>query len=514
MWDRKYLRELKEKQEEARLGGGRERIARQHEKGKMTARERLDYLFDEGTFEEVGSFIESRFTDFGMAEKKLPGDGVVIGFGTINGTAAYAAAEDFTVLGGTLGEYHSKKISRALDMAYESKAPFISINDSGGARIEEGIAGLDGYGDMFLRHTRASGKIPQIAVVMGPCAGGACYAPALCDFVFMVEKTGKMFLTGPGVVKTVIGEEVTAEELGGAVMHSAQSGVAHFRYAEEKECLDGVKRLLSYLPKNCREKPGSRIGKARDESCLLQEIVPDNQRRIYDIHEVIETFVDEGSFMEVHKDFGRSMVVGFARMDSEVLGIVASQPAHMGGSMDIQASEKAARFVRCCDCYGIPLLTLIDVPGFLPGKRMEQEGIIRRGAKLLYAYCEASVPKVSLVLRKAYGGAYIAMNSKGMGADLVYAWPIAQIAVMGAEGAVDIVFKHELETAEDREKAAAEKTAEYNEKFMSPYIAAKLGIIDEVIAPEDTRRKIRTAFESLSSKERSELSYCHGNIPL
>lgn len=514
MWDGKYLRELKERQEEAQKGGGSERIARQHAKGKMTARERLAYLFDEGTFEEIGSFIESRFTDFGMAEKKLPGDGVVIGFGTIGGTAVYAVAEDFTVLGGTLGEYHSKKISRALDMAYESKAPFISINDSGGARIEEGIAGLDGYGGMFLRHTRASGKIPQIAVVMGPCAGGACYAPALCDFVFMVEKTGQMFLTGPGVVKSVIGEEVTAEELGGAIMHSSQSGVAHFRYAGEKECLDGVKRLLSYLPKNCREKSCNKIGKARDESRLLQEIVPDNQRKIYDIHEVIETFVDEGSFMEVHSDFGKSMVVGFARMDSEVLGIVASQPMHMGGSMDIQASEKAARFVRCCDCFGIPLLTLIDVPGFLPGKRMEQEGIIRRGAKLLYAYCEASVPKVSLVLRKAYGGAYIAMNSKGMGADFVYAWPIAQIAVMGAEGAVDIVFKHELNAAEDREKVAAEKTAEYNEKFMSPYIAAKLGIIDEVIAPEDTRRKIRTAFESLSSKERSELSYCHGNIPL
>lgn len=514
MWDEKYLRELKERQEEARKGGGMERVAKQHAKGKMTARERLAYLFDEGSFEEVGSFIESRFTDFGMAEKKLPGDGVVIGFGTINGTAVYAAAEDFTVLGGTLGEYHSKKISRALDMAYESKAPFISINDSGGARIEEGIAGLDGYGDMFLRHTRASGKIPQIAVVMGPCAGGACYAPALCDFVFMVERTGQMFLTGPGVVKTVIGEEVTAEELGGAGMHSSQSGVAHFRYVEEKECLDGVKRLLSYLPKNCREKPCSKIGKARDESYLLQEIVPDNQRKVYDIHEVIDTFVDEGSFLEVHRDFGKSMVVGFARMDSEVLGIIASQPAHMGGSMDIQASEKAARFVRCCDCFGIPLLTLIDVPGFLPGKKMEQEGIIRRGAKLLYAYCEASVPKVSLVLRKAYGGAYIAMNSKGMGADFVYAWPIAQIAVMGAEGAVDIIFKHELETAEDREKTAAEKATEYNEKFMSPYIAAKLGIIDEVIAPEDTRRKIRSAFESLSSKERDENAYRHGNIPL
>lgn len=514
MWNEKYLQELREKQEKAKSGGGKERIDRQHAKGKMTARERLDYLFDEGSFQEVGSLIESRFTDFGMTEKKLPGDGVVIGFGTINGEAAYVAAEDFTVLGGTLGEYHSKKISRVLDMAYESKAPFISINDSGGARIEEGIAGLDGYGDMFLRHTRASGKIPQIAVVMGPCAGGACYAPALCDFVFMVEKTSQMFLTGPGVVKAVIGEEVTTEELGGALMHSSQSGVAHFRYATEKECLDGVKKLLSYLPKNCREKPHCKIGKARDESYLLQEIVPDNQRKIYDIHKVIETFVDEDSFLEVHKDFGMSMVVGFARMDSEVLGIVASQPLCMGGSMDIQAAEKAARFVRCCDCFGIPLLTLIDVPGFLPGKRMEQDGIIRRGAKLLYAYCEASVPKVSLVLRKAYGGAYIAMNSKGMGADLVYAWPIAQIAVMGAEGAVDIVFKHALETAADKEKAALEKTAEYNEKFMSPYIAAKLGIIDEVIAPEDTRRKIRFAFENLSGKERDENAYRHGNIPL
>lgn len=514
MWDEKYLRELKEKKGKADQGGGQERISKQHAKGKMTARERLAYLFDEGSFQEIGSLMESRFTDFGMEEKKLPGDGVITGFGTIGGMPAYAAAEDFTVLGGTLGEYHSKKIARVLELACQNGAPFISINDSGGARIEEGIAGLDGYGGMFLRHTRASGKIPQIAVIMGPCAGGACYAPALCDFVFMVEKTSQMFLTGPGVVKAVMGEEATAEELGSAWVHSGQSGVAHFRYGEEKACLDGVKKLLSYLPGNCMGKPGRCGGRAVDRSASLQEIVPDNQRRIYDMHNVIDTFVDEGSFFEVHADFGKSILTGFARMDSEVLGIVASQPMNFGGSLDIDSSEKAARFVRFCDCFGIPLLTLVDVPGFMPGKRMEHGGIIRRGAKLLYAYCEASVPKVSLILRKAYGGAYIAMNSKGVGADLVFAWPVAQVAVMGAEGAVGIVFKHEIEAAEDKEKAVQEKIQEYNERFMSPYVAAKLGIIDEVIAPEDTRRKIRMAFQSLSGKERGGAFCRHGNIPL
>lgn len=514
MWDNKYIDELTEKKKKALKGGGQQRIDKQHSKGKLTARERIDYLFDEGSFQEVGSLIESRFTDFGMAEKKLSGDGVVTGFGTINGEAVYVVAEDFTVLGGTYGEYHSKKIVRIMDMAFQSKAPFVTINDSGGARIEEGISGLDGYGDMFLRHTKASGKIPQIAVVMGPCAGGACYGPALCDFVFMVENTSQMFLTGPKVVKTVMGEETTTEELGGAWAHSNLSGVAHFKYRSERECLDGVKKLLSYLPKNYREKPPRITGKARDHSNILQDIVSDNQRKAYDVHGVIETFVDEGSFLEVHEDFGKSIVVGFARMDTEVLGIVASNPMQIGGSLDIDSSEKAARFIRCCDCFGIPLLTLIDVPGFMPGKKMEHDGIIRRGAKLLYAYCEASVPKVSLILRKAYGGSYIAMNSKGMGADIVYAWPIAQIAVMGAEGAVGIVFKHEIEKAKDKFKVTSEKIDEYNEKFMSPYIAAKLGIIDEVIAPEDTRRKVRFAFESLRSKERSELSYMHGNIPL
>lgn len=514
MWDPKYKEDLERRRTKAKEGGGEKRIAAQHAKGKLTVWERIDYLFDPGSFQEVGSLVESRFNDFGMDRKKLPGDGVVTGFGTINGEAVYVAAEDFTVMGGTYGEYHSRKIVRIMDMAFQSKAPFITINDSGGARMEEGITGLDGYGDMFLRHTRASGKIPQIAAIMGPCAGGACYGPALCDFVFMVENTSQMFLTGPAVVQSVMGETIGSEELGGAQTHSSVSGVAHFRYKTEFECLDGVKKLLSYLPKNYKEKPARIIGKARDESAVLQNVVTDNQRRGYDIHRVIDSFADEDSFFEVHKDFGKSVVIGFCRIDSEVIGIVASNPLFKGGALDIDSGEKAARFVRCCDCFGIPLLTIIDVPGFMPGSAMEHGGIIRRGAKLLYAYCEASVPKVSLILRKAYGGAYIAMNSKGMGADIVYAWPIAQIAVMGAESAVGIMYKHELEDADDKEQVRAEKIAEYNDQFMSPYIAAKLGIIDEVISPEETRRKIRTAFESLSSKERSELSYCHGNIPL
>ena len=513
-WNSKYIEDLSLKRNKAKSGGGQKRIDAQHGKGKLTVWERIHYLFDPGSFQEVGSLVESRFTEFGMDKKKLPGDGVVTGFGTINGETVYVAAEDFTVMGGTYGEYHGRKIARIMDMAFQSKAPFITLNDSGGARMEEGISGLDGYGDTFLRHTRASGKIPQIAVIMGPCAGGACYSPALCDYVFMVEKTSQMFLTGPTVVKTVLGEDISTEELGGAESHSSLSGVAHFRYKDEYSCLDGVKKLLSYLPKNYRDKPVRIIGKARDHSEELQGIVTDNQRRVYDIHKVIDTFVDEDSFFEIHKDFGKSIVVGYARLDSEVIGIVASNPAWLGGSLDIDSSEKAARFVRCCDCFGIPILTMIDVPGFMPGSKMERGGIIRRGAKLIYAYCEASVPKVSLILRKAYGGAYIAMNSKGMGADIVYAWPIAQIAVMGAEGAVSIMYRHELEEAVDKEAVRAEKIAEYNDKFMSPYIAAKLGIIDEVISPEETRQKICTAFECLSSKERSELSYSHGNIPL
>ena len=512
MWNAKYLDELDALRRKNRDGGGEKRRKAQREKGKLTVWERIDLLFDKGSFQEIGSFVESRHTDYGMEEKKCPGDGVVTGFGTIGGMPVYVAADDFTVLGGTYGEYHSRKVIRVMDMAFQSKTPFLMLSDSGGARIEEGITGLDGYGEMFLRLTRASGIIPQIAVILGPCAGGACYGPALCDYVFMTERTSQMFLTGPGVVRAVIGEETTTEELGGARIHGSLSGTAHFVCQDEQSCLEKVKLLLTYLPKNHREKPPRIAGKPCDRSTELQEIVPDHQKRTYDVHRVIETFVDEGSFLEVSRDFGKSMVVGYGRMDGEPLGIVASNTMYMGGCLDIDAGEKAARFVRCCDCFGIPLLTLIDVPGFMPGSRMEHGGIIRRGARLLYAYCEASVPKVSLILRKAYGGAYIAMNSKGMGADFVYAWPIAQIAVMGAESAVEILFRHEIEAG--GETIRQEKIDEYRNSFLSPYIAAKLGIIDEVIAPEETRQKIRAALISLSSKERNELSYLHGNMPI
>lgn len=513
-WNDRFLNELNEKNRQAMKGGGDAKIADQHRKGKLTARERLEYLFDEGSFHEIGAFVETRATAFGMDARRIPGDGVITGYGTVNGEYVYAAIEDFTVIGGTYGEYHSRKIIRIMDMAYQSKTPFIMINDSAGARIEEGIAGLDGYGDMFFRLTRASGIIPQIAVVMGPCAGGACYGPALCDYVFMVRGTSQMFLTGPGVIKSVIGEDITVENLGGADTHGSTSGVAHFVYENEKECLDAVKKLLAYLPANHLSRPRSIVGKPRDHSSALQNLVSDNQKKPYDMHDVIDTFVDEGSFFEVHQCFGRNIIVGYARLDAEVIGIVASNPCVLGGTLDIDASEKAARFIRCCDCFGIPILTLVDVPGFMPGSQMEHHGIIRRGAKLLYAYCEASVPKVSIILRKAYGGAYIALNSKGMGADMVYAWPIAQIAVMGAEGAVDIMFRHEIKASDNPERVRQEKIQVYNDAFMSPYIAAKTGIIDEVIAPEMTRQKIKAAFDALRHKERSNLSLIHGNIPL
>lgn len=514
MWNKSKIEQLNKYRELIQQAGGPERVAKQYGKGKMTARERLLYLFDEGTFEEVGSLIESRFTDFGMDQKKLPGDGVITGFGLINRRLTFAAAEDFTVIGGTYGEKHSEKICHIMDMAYEMQAPIICLNDSGGARIEEGIAGLHGYGQMFRNITRASGKIPQIAVMMGPSAGGSCYGPALCDYVFMVEKTSQMFITGPVVVKTVIGEEISAENLGGASAHMKKSGVVHFSYPDDKSCLDGVKKLLSYLPQNYHEPIPRVAGRSVDLSYSLQDIVPDNPKKSYDIHMVIRTLVDEDSFFEVQKEFGKSLVVGFARMDSEALGIIASQTCHCSGALDIDSSEKAARFIRFCDCFGIPLLTMIDVTGFMPGSKQEHGGIIRRGAKLLYAYCEASVPKISLILRKAYGGAYIAMNSKGMGADIVYAWPIAEIAVMGAEGAADIIFKKELRAAteQDRKELRQKRIREYNDKFMSPYIAAKLGIIDEVICPEETRMKLCSALDMLKRKSRNK--GCHGNIPL
>lgn len=516
MWDAKYRDELEKRRSAAVAGGGEKRIENQHKKGKLTARERIDFLFDEGSFVEINTLIESQDSRFGMDKKRVPGDGVVIGYGMINGRVVYASAQDFTVIGGTLGEYHSQKICHIMDMALKMKAPYISINDSGGARIEEGISSLDGYSGIFYRNTRASGVIPQISVILGPCAGGACYSPAITDFIFMSKKSANMFITGPAVVKTVLGETVSADELGGAAIHASKSGVVHFAYEDDYKCLDGVKQLLSYLPENCDEKPPVVIGKARDESYRLENIVPDNQRRIYSVKDVINTFTDVDSFFEVQAEFAKNIVIGFARIDGEVIGIVANNPkGGLSGSLDIDSSEKAARFVRFCDCFNIPILTLVDVPGFMPGTKQEHGGIIRRGAKLLYAYAEATVPKVTLILRKAFGGAYIAMNSKGMGADIVFAWPIAQTAVMGAEGAVAIMNGKQIEAAADPAAERARLVSDYENEFMTPYIAAEKGYIDEVILPEETRRKIRSAFEALKLKDRNAAGFrAHGNIPL
>jgi len=516
MWDPKYREALNTRRAQAIAGGGDKRIEAQHKKGKMTARERLDILFDKGTFVEINTLIEAQDTRFGMDKKRVPGDGVIIGYGEVNGRVVYASAQDFTVIGGTLGEYHSKKICHIMDMALKMKVPYVSINDSGGARIEEGISSLDGYSGIFYRNTKASGVIPQISVILGPCAGGACYSPAISDFIFMAQKTANMFITGPTVVETVLSEKVTAEELGGAQVHASKSGVVHFTYSSDQATLLGVRQLLSYLPENRDEKPPMQIGKARDESIRIEEIVPDNPRKAYDVKDVINTFADENSFLEIQAEFAKNIVIGLARMDGEVFGIVANNPkGGMAGSLDIDASEKAARFVRFCDCFNIPILTLVDVPGFIPGTKQEHGGIIRRGAKLLYAYAEATVPKVTLIMRKAFGGAYIAMNSKGMGADVVFAWPIAQTAVMGAEGAVAIMNGKQIAAAENPTAEKARLVQAYEDEFMTPYIAAERGYIDEVILPEETRSKIRSAFEALKLKDRHEAGYrAHGNIPL
>ena len=516
MWNNKYRDELNYRRSSAIAGGGDRRIDSQHKKGKLTARERIEYLFDEGTFVEINTLIEAQDTGSDTDTKRIPGDGVIIGYGKINDRVVYASAQDFTVMGGTLGEYHSKKICHIMDMALKMRAPYVSINDSGGARIEEGISSLDGYSGIFYRNTKASGVIPQISVILGPCAGGACYSPAITDFVFMSRKSANMFITGPAVVKAVIGEDISADELGGADVHAQKSGVVHFVYEDDNSCLDGVKTLLSYLPENCDQNPPLVIGKARDESYLLEEIVSDNQRRTYNTKDVINTFVDADSFFEIQAEFAKNLVIGLARMDGEVIGIVANNPkGGVAGSLDIDSSEKAARFVRFCDCFNIPILTLVDVPGFMPGTRQEHAGIIRRGAKLLYAYAEATVPKVTLILRKAFGGAYIAMNSKGMGADIVFAWPIAQTAVMGADGAVAIMNGRQIQAASDPEAERKQLIEQYERNYMNPYIAAEKGYIDEVILPEETRRKIRSAFEALKLKDRNEAGFrAHGNIPL
>jgi methylmalonyl-CoA decarboxylase subunit alpha len=514
MWIQKAIEELKKMIELAHIGGGKDKINKQHLKGKLTARERIDKLLDPGTFNEIGSFVKSKNHGFGKQPNECLGDGVVTGYGKVNGVLVYVISQDFTVAGGSLGESHALKICNLMDMAMDNKAPVVSINDSGGARIEEGVHSLSGYSEIFLRNTLASGVIPQISVILGSCAGGACYSPGICDFIFMTEKTSQMFITGPRVVKTVTGMNSSLEDLGGSRIHAQKSGVVHFAYPSDETCLEGVKQLLGYLPKNYTEKPPMEKGKYHVDCPGLDDIVPDNQKKVYDIKKVIQKISDKDSFLEVHKEYALNMVVGFARLNGRSIGIVANQPYHLGGAIDINASDKAARFVRFCDCFNVPLLTLVDVTGFLPGIDQEQDGIIRHGAKLLYAFSEATVPKVSLILRKAYGGAYIAMNSKKLGADVVFAWPIAEVAVMGAEGAVDIIFRKEIENSDDPVATRNQYIDDYKKKFMNPYIASANGFVDEVILPEVTRKKLMDAFDMLQDKDVQIPGKKHGNIPL
>lgn len=506
---------LDRKNAEAELGGGQKRIDAQHKKGKLTARERIALLVDEGSFEEIGKFVMHRTRDFGLDKEHYLGDGVVTGYGTVNGRLIYVYAQDFTVFGGALSETHAEKICKILELALKNGAPVIGLNDSGGARIQEGVLSLAGYADIFYRNTQASGVIPQISAIMGPCAGGAVYSPAITDFILMVENTSYMFVTGPNVVKTVTHETVTAEELGGASTHSTKSGVTHFACANELACIQYIKRLLSYIPQNCEDDPIRLPYGAADElRPNLNTIIPENPNQPYDMREVIEELVDAGSFFEVHQAFAENIVVGFARIAGRSIGVVGNQPAVLAGVLDIDASTKAARFVRFCDCFNIPLLVLEDVPGFLPGTDQEWNAIITNGAKLLYAFCEATVPRVTVITRKAYGGAYDVMNSKHIGADLNYAWPTAEIAVMGASGAAEIIFRREIAEADDPQQRLQEKVQEYTEKFANPYRAAFRGYIDEVIYPAQTRQKLIRAFQMLENKVATLPKKKHGNIPL
>lgn len=499
----------------ALLGGGEARIASQHKKGKLTARERIDLLLDPGSFQELGAFVAHRCRDFGMEDEKILGDGVVTGYGTVNGRLVYVFSQDFTVFGGSLSETFAEKICKVMDLAMKTGAPVIGLNDSGGARIQEGVLSLAGYADIFYRNTLASGVVPQISAILGPCAGGAVYSPAITDYIFMVEKTSYMFVTGPNVVKTVTHEEVSSEDLGGAEVHASKSGVAHFTNANEVECIQGIKRLLTYIPQNCEEQPPQLpYASGNEERPVLKNIVPENPNQPYDIREVIDGTVDEGSFFEVHQAYAENIVVGFARLAGRSIGIVANQPASLAGVLDIKASQKGARFVRFCDCFNIPLLVFEDVPGFLPGTDQEWNGIITNGSKLLYAFCEATVPRVTVITRKAYGGAYDVMNSKHIGCDINYAWPTAEIAVMGAKGAAEIIFKREISNAADPAAKLLEMEQQYAEKFANPYLAAERGFIDEVILPEETRTRLIAAFAMLENKVATLPRKKHGNIPL
>lgn len=509
------INELYDRKSEIELGGGDDRIAKQHEKGKLTARERIELLVDEGTFVELNPFIEHRSTDFGLDSQKGPGDGVVTGYGKVNGRPIYLFSQDFTVFGGALGEMHAKKIANVMDLAAKNGAPFVGLNDSGGARIQEGVVSLDGYGHIFYRNSIYSGVIPQISVIMGPCAGGAVYSPAITDFVFMVEKTSQMFITGPKVIETVTGEKISSEDLGGAKVHNTISGNAHFRGETEEEVIASVRHLLSYLPQNNEEMP-PRNEQDQDDDYRpdLADVVPFDTIRPYDVRKVIEQVVDKDSFMEIHQDFAKNVVVGLARIKGEVVGLVCNQPKVMAGGLDIDSSDKASRFIRFCDSFNIPIITFEDVTGFFPGVKQEHGGIIRHGAKILYAYSEATVPKMTVILRKAFGGAYVALNSKSIGADLVYAWPNAEVAVMGAPGAANIIFAREIANSDDPEATRAQKIEEYREKFSNPYVAASRGMVDDVIDPRETRIKLIQALEMMRNKKESRPKKKHGNIPL
>ena len=510
------IKELREKKKQANLGGGKERITAQHKKGKLTARERIDLLLDKDSFVELDAFALHHCTDFGMEKKRILGDGVVTGYGRIDGRLVYVFSQDFTVFGGSLGWKFAEKVCKVMDLALKNGAPLIGLNDSGGARIQEGVISLGGYAEIFFRNVMASGVIPQISAVMGPCAGGAVYSPAMTDFIFMVKGTSHMFITGPDVIKAVTGEKVTFEQLGGAMSHNQKSGVAHFAAENEEQCIEYIKTLLSYLPSNNLDDP-PRIESNDDPNRMDEEllnILPDESDKPYDMKEVIKHVVDNGEFLEVHEHWAKNIVVGFARLDGYPIGIIGNQPNVLAGTLDIASSTKGARFVRFCDSFNIPLLTFVDVPGFLPGTAQEYGGIIKNGAKLLYAYCEANVPKMTVITRKAYGGAYDVMCSKHIRADINFAWPSAELAVMGPDGAVNIIFRKEIQAAKDAKKNAKELVTEYRKKFANPYIAAEMGYIDDIIEPQETRPRIINALHTLLNKREDRPAKKHGNIPL
>lgn len=510
------LNELIERRKKVELGGGESAIAKQHESGKLTARERILKLLDANSFVEMDAFVEHRCVNFGMEKKTAPGEGVITGYGTIDGRLVYVFAQDFTVIGGSLGEMHAAKIVKAQEAALKVGAPIIGINDSGGARIQEGVDALAGYGRIFYNNTIASGVIPQISVILGPCAGGAVYSPALTDFIFMVENTSKMFITGPQVIETVTGEKVSAEQLGGAMTHNSVSGVAHFLDSDEDACIAKIKHLLSFLPQNNLE--NAPAFDTQDDlnriDTVLNEIIPENPNKAYDMKQVISTLADRGEFLEYQPYFAENIITGFMRINGKSVGVIANQPNKLAGCLDINASDKSSKFIRTCDAFNVPILTLVDVPGFLPGTNQEYGGIIRHGAKMLYAYSEATVPKVTVITRKAYGGSYLAMCSRDLGADVVLAWPTAEIAVMGPDGAANIIFRKDIDSAEDKNEKRKEKIAEYRNTVANPYIAAARGYIDDVIEPANTRQRIISAFDMLAAKREQKPSKKHGNIPL